>query len=88
MPEIELLILDEFYKLSNKRGDNRNNILNIAFVRLMKNPNCRFYMLGPNIDSVPFGFVEKYNAVFYKTDFSMVLTETNGPAEENRVSLR
>lgn len=76
MPEIELLILDEFYKLSNKRGDNRNNILNIAFVRLMKNPNCRFYMLGPNIDSVPSGFVEKYNAVFYKTDFSMVLTET------------
>lgn len=76
MPEVELLILDEFYKLSNKRGDNRNNILNIAFVRLMKNPDCRFYMLGPNIDSIPSGFVEKYNAVFYKTDFSMVLTET------------
>lgn len=76
MPKIQLLILDEFYKLSNKRGDNRNNILNIAFVRLMKNPDCRFYMLGPNIDSIPSGFVEKYNAIFYKTDFSMVLTET------------
>lgn len=76
MPEVNLLILDEFYKLSNNRGDNRNNILNTAFVRIMKNPECRFYMLGPNIDEIPDGFVEKYNAVFFKTNFSMVLTET------------
>lgn len=79
MPLIQLLILDEFYKISNKRGDNRNNILNIAFVRIMKNPACQFYMLGPNIDSISEGFVEKYNAVFYRTQFSMVLTE-----EDNR----
>lgn len=76
MPQIDLLILDEFYKLSSKRGDNRYNILNTAFIRIMNNPECRFYMLGPNIDSIPDGFVEKYNAVFYKTDFSMVITET------------
>lgn len=76
MPEINMLILDEFYKLSNKRGDNRSNILNTAFVRIMKNLNCKFYMLGPNIDSIPDGFVEKYNAVFYQTEYSMVLTET------------
>lgn len=75
LPQIELLILDEFYKLSSDRGDNRSNILNTAFVRIMKNPACRFYMLGPNIDSIPNGFVEKYNAVFYQTDFSMVITE-------------
>lgn len=30
MPKIDLLVLDEFYKLSSKRGDNRNNILNTA----------------------------------------------------------
>ena len=77
MPNIQLLILDEFYKLSNIRGDNRNNILNTAFVRIMKNPDCRFYMLGPNIDSIPEGFKEKYNAVFVKTNFSMVLVETD-----------
>lgn len=76
MPQTDLLILDEFYKLSSKRGDNRNNILNTAFIRIMNNPDCRFYMLGPNIDAIPDGFVEKYNAVFYKTDFSMVITET------------
>jgi len=79
MPDIQLLVLDEFYKLSNQRGDNRSNILNTAFIRIMRNPYCRFYMLGPNIDSIPEGFTQEYNAVFYKTDFSMVLTE-----EDNR----
>lgn len=34
MPDIELLIIDEFYKLSKQREDNRANILNIAFLRL------------------------------------------------------
>lgn len=77
MPNIQLLILDEFYKLSNTRGDNRSNILNTAFVRIMKNPDCRFYMLGPNVDSIPEGFKEKYNAAFVKTSFSMVLVETD-----------
>lgn len=77
MPNIQLLILDEFYKLSNTRGDNRSSILNTAFVRIMKNPDCRFYMLGPNVDSIPEGFTEKYNAKFVKTNFSMVLVETD-----------
>ena len=85
LPPIQLLILDEFYKLSDNRGDNRSNILNVAFVRIMKNPECRFYMLGPNIDSIPEGFVEKYNAVFYKTKFSMVLTETEDQYDNVRV---
>lgn len=84
MPQIDLLILDEFYKLSSKRGDNRNNILNTAFIRVMENPNCRFYMLGPNIDAIPEGFIEKYNAVFYKTDFSMVITEMDNQYESVR----
>lgn len=75
MPAIQLLILDEFYKLSSQRGDNRSSILNTAFLRIMHNADCKFYMLGPNIDSIPNGFTEKYNAVFYKTTFSMVLTE-------------
>lgn len=75
MPKIDLLIIDEFYKLSKQRSDNRANILNIAFLRLMKNPNCRFYLLGPNIDSISEGFIEKYNAVFFKTDYSLVYTE-------------
>lgn len=74
LPQIDLLILDEFYKLSGERGDNRHNVLNTAFIRIMKNKSCRFYMLGPNIDSIPSGFVEKYDAVFYRTDYSLVIT--------------
>jgi superfamily II DNA/RNA helicase len=77
LPDIDLLIIDEFYKLSKQREDNRANILNIAFLRLTKNPNCRFYLLGPNIDNVSTGFREKYNAVFFKTDYSLVYTETD-----------
>ena len=75
LPSIDLLILDEFYKLSKRRGDNRANVLNIAFIRLMKNKNCRFYLLGPNIDDISQGFKEKYNAIFFTTDYTLV--ETN-----------
>ena len=76
LPSIDLLIIDEFYKLSKKREDNRANILNIAFLRITKNPDCNFYLLGPNIDSISEGFIEKYNAVFYKTDYSLVYTKS------------
>jgi hypothetical protein len=76
MPHIDLLIIDEFYKLSKQREDNRANILNIAFLRMMRNPSCHFYLLGPNIDNISPGFLEKYDAVFYKTDYSLVYTET------------
>lgn len=75
MPPVQLLILDEFYKLSSSRQDNRANILNIAFIQIMRNSNCKFYLLGPNIDEISKGFVQKYNAVFYKTEYSLVYTE-------------
>lgn len=81
MPPIQFLIIDEFYKLSSERKDNRSSILNTAFIRTMKNPECRFFMLGPNIDSIPSGFVEKYDAIFFRTNFSMVLTDSENQYE-------
>lgn len=75
LPEIDFLILDEFYKLSNIRGDNRSNILNNAFLKVMKNKKCQFYLLGPNIDSISSEFLQKYNAEFYKTKYSLVNTD-------------
>ena len=86
LPKIDLLVLDEFYKLSSRRGDNRNNILNTAFVRIMKNPNCRFYLLGPNIDSIPMGFLEKYEAVFFKTSYSLVISDTDDRYEKVHIN--
>lgn len=75
LPHIDFLVLDEFYKLSNNRGDNRSSVLNIAFLKVMKNKHCQFYMLGPNIDSVSQEFKKKYNAEFYHTDYTLVSTE-------------
>src|SRR5690606_2774527 len=69
---IELIVIDEFYKLSSKRDDERADSLNNALHYILKTYNCKFYLLGPNIDSISEGFEEKYNAVFYKTLSSLV----------------
>lgn len=85
LPQIDLLILDEFYKLSNMRNDTRADILNNAFLRVMKNSECKFYLLGPNIDDVSHGFLEKYNARFIKTNYSLVRTEVEDRFEQVKI---
>jgi len=75
LPNIDMLILDEFYKLSNLRGDNRSSILNNAFLKVMRNRACQFYLLGPTVNDVSPEFLKRYNAVFFKKDYSLVLTE-------------
>ncbi len=72
LPKIDFLIIDEFYKLSAKRDDERSDVLNNAFHLLLTRDNVKFYLLGPNIDDISEGFAEKYNAVFYKTNYSLV----------------
>jgi len=72
LPTIDFLIIDEFYKLSANRDDERSDVLNNAFHLLLKRDNVRFYLLGPNIDDISDGFAEQYNAIFYKTDYSLV----------------
>lgn len=72
LPPIDFLIIDEFYKLSLRRIDERATTLNNAFLKIINNYNSKFYFLGPNIDNISEGFAEKYNAVFYKSDFSLV----------------
>jgi hypothetical protein len=74
-PKVEVLIVDEFYKISNKRKDERADALNIAFYKILKEHNPHFYLLGPNIDSVSPGFREAYNVEFYKTDYSLVAAD-------------
>ena len=72
LPKIDFLIIDEFYKLSLRRVDERADTLNNAFLKITNSNKCKFYMLGPNIDGITPGFAEKYNAIFYKSDFSLV----------------
>ncbi len=75
LPKIDLIVIDEFYKLSAKRDDERADSLNNAFNYILKAYNPKFYLLGPNIDSISEGFAEKYNATFYKTNSSLVDTK-------------
>ena len=71
-PKIDFLVIDEFYKLSTKRDDERADHLNNAFYTLLKKFNPQFYLLWPNIKSISEWFSEKYNAVFYKTNYSLI----------------
>jgi hypothetical protein len=99
LPQIDLLIVDEFYKLSLKRKDDRADILNNAFLKIMNKYNSKFYFLGPNIDGITNGFAEKYEAIFYKTDYSLVdcnvvdmtqhldMSKTRGALEEEKSEL-
>lgn len=85
LPQIDILILDEFYKLSNLRGDNRSSVLNNAFLKVMKNKACQFYLLGPNIDAVSKEFLEKYSAEFYYTKYSLVTTNEINKFDEVKI---
>jgi len=74
--EVNFLVIDEFYKLSGKRDDERSSSLNNAFHYLLKTFSPRFYLLGPNIDDISKGFAEQYNALFFKSNYSLVDTQT------------
>lgn len=72
LPKIDFFIVDEFYKFSAKRDDERSDVLNNACYKLLTDHNAKFYFLGPNIDGISNGFSEKFNAEFYKTDYSLI----------------
>ncbi|WP_426348821.1 DEAD/DEAH box helicase [Alloiococcus sp. CFN-8] len=76
LPKIDYFILDEFYKISARRDDERSDVLNNAINLLINKHKSKFYLLGPNIDGISPGFADKYNADFYKTDYSLVDTKT------------
>lgn len=72
LPKIDFFVIDEFYKLSAKRDEERSDVLNNAFNLLLTEHQAKFYLLGPNIDEISDGFAEKYNAEFYLTLYSLV----------------
>lgn len=73
-PKIDFFIIDEFYKLSLDREDDRAVTLNQAFHKLLKHTN-RFYLLGPVIKSIPISFQEKMNIGIRYTNFSTVAVD-------------
>lgn len=73
-PKIDFFVIDEFYKLSLDRDDDRAITLNQAFHKLLKHTN-RFYMLGPMIKSIPSSFQERFEFIWLHTHYSTVAVD-------------
>jgi hypothetical protein len=73
-PHIDFFVIDEFYKLSLDRKDDRGIILNQALNKLLKFTR-RFYFLGPNVSSVPQEFHDKYDFQWIDTNFATVAVD-------------
>jgi hypothetical protein len=73
---IDLLVIDEFYKLdpSEDDGDQRSTTLNHAFYKLSRKA-AQIYLLGPNINEIPEGFGQRFDCRFKRTDFNTVVSE-------------
>lgn len=72
---VDFLVVDEFYKLSGHRDDERSDSLNNALMYLLKRFKPQFYLAGPNIDSVSPQFLKRYGATFFATTYNLVGTE-------------
>lgn len=70
LPDLDLFVIDEFYKLDPSAGDpNRANLLNQAFYRLRRT-GAQFYLLGPSVQQVPVQLNEVARVIL--TDFNTV----------------
>lgn len=73
LTEIDILIVDEFYKASAIFDDNRSSVLLNIMIELGKKAKQRYY-LAPNIDKIPDNvFTEGMK--FLKMDFKTVVTK-------------
>jgi len=73
-PDIDFFVIDEFYKLSLQRDDDRSIALNQAFSRLLKQTS-QFYLLGPMIKNIPVSFKEKFDLTWFPTEFATVAVD-------------
>jgi hypothetical protein len=72
---LDLLVVDEFYKLDPARKDDRSASLNAAVYRLL-NRARQFFFLGPNIDSISFTDESAWNFEFIRTRLATVAVDT------------
>ncbi|WP_309398716.1 DEAD/DEAH box helicase [Cerasicoccus maritimus] len=85
----QFFVLDEFYKLSPERGDERTFVLNQAFYKLFKS-GAQFFLIGPNVQDITVDETD-LNFRFYRFNFSTVATEIryagDGTQEENALEI-
>lgn len=74
--QIDLLVIDEFYKLDIGDGDDRDRaaVLNHALYKLRKKAR-QIYLLGPSIRGIPEEFGARFKCTVKLTDFSTVVSE-------------
>lgn len=71
IPKIDLLFVDEFYKLDPDRDDNRFETLNIALYKAL--PRARqHFMAGPHVRNIQLGVSWTGNFRFIQTDYRTV----------------
>lgn len=73
--DLDLTVVDEFYKLDPNRRDERSITLNAAVYRLLKRSK-QFFFLGPNIDKISVAPDSRWNFEFLRTRFSTVAVDT------------
>ena len=86
-PQIEFFVIDEFYKLSIDRDDDRAIALNQAFHRLLKFTN-KFYLLGPMIKNIPVNFKNKFELTWFPTEFATVAVDETSNMVEGRLKAK
>jgi late competence protein required for DNA uptake (superfamily II DNA/RNA helicase) len=74
LPRIDFFVIDEFYKLSLSRDDERAITLNQALYLLLKSTD-KFYFLGPNIRNVSDAFIKSRGATWIRSDYATVAVD-------------
>lgn len=77
----DFFVVDEFYKLSPERGDDRTFTLNHAFYRLLKS-GAQFFLIGPNVRAITIDQTH-LNFRFFGTDFTTVATEVTFSTDDD-----
>lgn len=72
--EVDLFVIDEFYKLDLERSDNRSLALNAILAKYGRKAK-QIYFLGPSIDSVPNARRFREDLEFVKTRYSPVTAD-------------
>ncbi|TBG66111.1 hypothetical protein ELG72_24960 [Rhizobium leguminosarum] len=73
--DLDLTVVDEFYKLDPNRRDERSVTLNALVYRLLGRSK-QFFFLGPNIDNVTVDTGGRWPFKFIRTKFSTVAVDT------------
>jgi hypothetical protein len=73
--KLDLVVVDEFYKLDPSRRDERSAALNSAVYRLLKRAK-QFFFLGPNISKIVEHEESEFKFSFLRTRFSTVAVDT------------